>query len=57
MTSTPALGENRAGEPERLTAAPRGINVAVGFLWIVGIAGAWIVVLVLFHNLMARLLS
>ena len=59
--STPVLQQSTAKELEIRVAAPRGISpgitVGSGVLWIVGAAAAWTVVLVLFHNLMARLLS
>lgn len=57
MTNTPALRDGAPKEPEIRDTAPRGISVAAGVLWIIGIAGAWTVILVLFHNLMARLLG
>jgi hypothetical protein len=33
------------------------ITVGLGIMWMVGIALAWNVVMVLFHDVMARLLS
>lgn len=65
MTSTPVLRQSIPKEPKIRVAAPRCISpritaritVGWGVLWIVGAAAAWTVVVVLFHNLMARLLS
>jgi hypothetical protein len=56
MTSTPVLLENKGKEPE-VRVAPDSISVGLGVLWIVGVAVAWNVVLVLFHDVMARFLS
>jgi hypothetical protein len=55
MISTPVLPES-SGKEETHVAAPHGVTVGIGVLWIVGAAAAWNVVLVLFHNLMVRLL-
>ena len=57
MTTTPISHQSTPKQPEARPAAPRGMPVWVGVLWMVGIAGAWTILLVLFHNLMARLLS
>lgn len=57
MTNTPALRDGAPKEPEVRDTAQRGLSVGAGVLWIIGIAGAWTIVLVLFHNLMARLLG
>jgi hypothetical protein len=56
MTSTPVSLKNE-GKPEMPVVAAEGISVGLGILWIVGVAAVWNVVLVLFHDVMARLLS
>lgn len=57
MTSTPAVLETKERGPERHMAERDGISVTLGVLWIVGVAAAWNVVLVRFHDRVARLLS
>lgn len=57
MPSTPALRDGAPKEPEIGERAPRGISLGAGVLWMIAIAGAWTIVLVLFHNLMVRLLG
>lgn len=57
MASTSVLYDTTPKKSEIRGATPPGISLWAGVLWIVGIAAAWNVVLVLFHNLMARLLS
>jgi hypothetical protein len=56
MTSTPLVHETVRREPDTHDEPPRGISLGAGVLWLVGIAAAWNVVYVLFHNLMDRLL-
>lgn len=56
MTSTPALLESTGKEADVHSGARRSISVGVGVLWIVGAAAAWNIGLVLFHDLMTRLL-
>jgi hypothetical protein len=56
MTSTSVLLKNER-KPEMPVVAPEDISVGLGVLWIVGAAAVWNVVLVLFHDVMARLLS
>lgn len=55
MSSTAVLQES-TGKEAATHAVPHTISVGSGVLWIVGVAAAWNVVFVLFHNLMARLL-
>lgn len=55
MTRTPVLLENKGKEAETRV-APDGVSVGLGILWIVGAAAVWNGVLVLFHDVMARLL-
>jgi hypothetical protein len=57
MTGTPAVRDGALEEPEIRGTASRGISLGAGVVWIIAIAGAWTIILVLFHNLMARLLS
>ena len=47
--------ENKGKEPEIRIESPDSISVGMGVLWIVVTAAAWIVALVLFSLLMARL--
>jgi hypothetical protein len=56
MTSTSVLTESTRTEPEIRVSAPRGLSLGLGIMGIVGAAAFWIVSLVLFHNLMTRLL-
>ena len=56
MTCTEVLHHSTRKESENRDAPP-GLSLWAGVLWMIGIAGAWTIVLVLFHNLMARLLS
>jgi hypothetical protein len=56
MTSSPVLQENAKNKPQNRGAGPGGISVLSGVLWMVGAAGVWILLLVLLHNVMARLL-
>lgn len=56
MSSSPVLHENMRKKPGNPAATPRGVKLIVGVLWMVGAAGAWILILVGLHNLMARLL-
>jgi hypothetical protein len=56
MTSTPVLAENKGNEPE-IGVAPDSVKVGLGVLWIVGTTATWTVVLILFHVVVARLLS
>jgi hypothetical protein len=55
MTSSPVLRENAKNKPQNRGVGPRGISVLSGVLWMVGAAGVWILLLVLLHNVMARL--
>lgn len=57
MSTTPVSHQSTPKRPEVRPATPRGMPVWAGVLWILAIAGAWNILLVLFHNLMARLLS
>lgn len=57
MTSSPVLQENARNRPQNSGGKSRGITVLMGVLWMVGAAGVWILLLVLLHNVMARLLS
>ncbi len=57
MTSTPVSQERSAKKPESGVVGPRGLTLGRGILWILGLAAAWTILLVLFHNVMARLLS
>lgn len=57
MTSSPVLQENARNQPRNSGAGPRGVSVLMGVLWMVGAAGVWILLLVLLHNLTARLFS
>lgn len=57
MPGTPVVPESTAKRSETHAAAPRGLSLGTGILWMLAIAGGWTLVLVLFHNLMARLLS
>jgi hypothetical protein len=57
MKGTPILLENMASELETGLATQHNMGVGLGILAIVGVAVAWNIALVLFHNLMARLLS
>jgi len=56
MTGTPALHDRAPREPDVRPAASHDMPLWAGVLWMIGIAGAWTILLVLFHNLMARLL-
>lgn len=56
MTSTSVFMESTRTEPELRVFAPRGLSLGLGILGIVGSAAFWIASLVLFHNLMTRLL-
>jgi hypothetical protein len=56
MTSTPVVHERMRREPDARVTQPRGLSLGAGVLWMIGIAGAWNIIYVLFHNLMARLL-
>lgn len=56
MTTRSVLMESTRTEPEIRVSAPRGLSLGLGILGIVGAAAVWIVSLVLFHNLMTRLL-
>jgi hypothetical protein len=55
MSSSPVLQENARNRPQNRGAGPRGVSVLMGVLWMVGAAGVWILLLVLLHNVMARL--
>jgi hypothetical protein len=57
MTSSPALRDGAPKEPAMRDTSPRGISLGAGVLWILAIAGGWTIILVLFHNLMVRLLG
>jgi hypothetical protein len=57
MSSSPVLHENMGRKEEERKPTPPGVKLIVGVLWMVAAAGAWILILVGFHNLMARLLS
>jgi hypothetical protein len=57
MPSSPVLQENAKNKPQSGVAGPRGPSVLMGVLWMIGAAGIWILLLVLLHNVMARLLS
>ena len=56
MTTRSVLMETTRTEPEIRVSAPLGLSLGLGILGIVGAAAVWIVSLVLFHNLMTRLL-
>jgi hypothetical protein len=56
MTSTPVLHQDIRREPQTPVAPSRALSLGLGVLWMVGIAAAWNIAYVLFHNLMARLL-
>ena len=56
MHSTPVLAESAPREQGMRVSAPRGFTLRSGILWIVGAAAAWNIALVVFHNLMTRLL-
>ena len=55
MTSTPVFNERISKEPKS-PSTPRGMSLGTGVLYIVAAAGLWILALVLFHNVTARLL-
>jgi beta-lactamase regulating signal transducer with metallopeptidase domain len=55
MSATAVLQE-RTGKDATTQPVPHTISVGLAVLWIVGVAAAWNVMFVLFHNLMARLL-
>lgn len=57
MTSSPVLEENAKNQPQSGGGKSRGVSVLMGVLWLVGAAGVWILLLVLLHNVMARLFS
>ena len=57
MTTTPVSRQSTSNQSQTPSTGPRGIPLWRGVLWMIAIAGAWTIVLVLFHNLMARLLS
>ena len=57
MNSTPVLDDSPPNESKIHGATPHGISVGAGVLWIIAIAAAWNVLIVLFHYLTARLLS
>lgn len=56
MTSTPVFHGSMEREPDTHVPQPRSLSLGAGVLWLIGIAGAWNIIYVLFHNLMARLL-
>jgi hypothetical protein len=56
MTSTPVVVESTPSEEKMRVSAPSDLTLRSGILGIVAAAGAWNVALVLFHNLMTRLL-
>jgi hypothetical protein len=56
MTSTP-VSRQSTPKQSQTPLLPPSMPLWAGVLWMVGIAGLWTILLVLFHNLMARLLS
>lgn len=56
MTATPALRKSKKTPTEMRIEAQDGVGVGLGVLWIVGAAIVWNVLLVLLHDLIARLL-
>lgn len=56
MTSTPILRKSKKTPTEMRIEAQDSVSVGLGVLWIVGAAIVWNVLLVLLHDLIARLL-
>lgn len=54
MGSTPAVRDRTGQEPE--TKVPAGIPLGLGVLLMIAAASGWILLLVAFHNISARLL-
>jgi hypothetical protein len=57
MPSTPVVNERKTKDGETRASPPHGISVGWGVVLMVAAAAAWILVLVGFHNITARLLS
>jgi hypothetical protein len=57
MTQTPVSHESAPKEPQNRPTEPGSIPLWQGVLWMIAIAGTWTIILVLFHNLMNRLLG
>jgi hypothetical protein len=57
MTQTPVSHESAPKERQTRPTAPQGMPLWQGVLWMIAIAGGWTIILVLFHNLMNRLLG
>lgn len=55
MTSTPILRKSKKTPTEMRIEAQDSVSVGLGVLWIVGAAIVWNVLLVLLHDLIARL--
>jgi hypothetical protein len=57
MAQTPVSHESSTKERQTQPTAPHSVPLWQGVLWMIAIAGAWTIILVLFHNLMNRLLG